>query len=105
MNNRPISTEGNQSPLQLWTSGMLQNINSHHTALTDAELENYGFDPEGLVRVADEDYQVQFDAPTGQLTAAQASQLPNPLANDGVRGQNVYMQYVEYLMNFQELED
>lgn len=105
MNNRPISTEGNQSPLQLWTSGMLQNINSHHTALTDAELENYGFDPEGLVPVADEDYQVQFDAPTSQLTAAQASQLPNPLANDGVRGQNVYMQYVEYLMNFQELED
>ena len=35
MNIRPVSTEHNTSPVQLWTSGMLLNINSNHTALTE----------------------------------------------------------------------
>ena len=42
MNQRPVSTEHNKSPLQLWTSGLLQNINSQHTALTVDEMEQYG---------------------------------------------------------------
>lgn len=33
LNNRPMSTERNFSPLQLWESGMLENINSESTVL------------------------------------------------------------------------
>ena len=46
MNQRPVSTKHNMSPLQLWTSGVLQNINSQHTALTVDEMEQYGVDPD-----------------------------------------------------------
>ena len=85
---------------------MLQNINSHYTALTEADLENFGFDPDGVVPVDDEDYQVQFDAPAApHLAAAQALYLPDPVENDGVQGQNVYMQCVQHFMSFQEVED
>ena len=44
MNLRSVSTEHNMSLLQLWTSGMLQNINSQHTVLTVCEMEQYGVD-------------------------------------------------------------
>ena len=44
------------SLLQLWTSGMLQNINSQHTALTVDEMEQYGVDPDESATVTDEDY-------------------------------------------------
>ena len=37
MNNRPVSTEHNDSPVQLWTSGMLVNINFNHAALIEGE--------------------------------------------------------------------
>ena len=50
MNQWPVS------PLQLWTSGMLQNINSQHTALTVDEMEQYGVDPDESATVTDEDY-------------------------------------------------
>ena len=54
MNNRPVSREHNNSPVQLWTSGMPQNINSNDTVLTEGEFEQYGFDPQGLVDVSDD---------------------------------------------------
>lgn len=102
MNNRPVSTEHNNSPVQLWTSGMLLNINSNHTALTEGELEQYGFDPEGLVHVSDEDYQVQSDLPAYELTEAQLLQLPNPMENDGHQGQSAYLRSIELMISFQD---
>ena len=102
MNNRPVSTEHNNSPVQLWTSGMLLNINSNHTALTEGELEQYGFDPEGLVHVSDEDYQVQLDLPAYELTEAQLLQLPNPMENDGHQGQSAYLRSIELMISFQD---
>lgn len=102
MNNRPVSTEQNNSPVQLWTSGMLLNINSNHTALTEGELEQYGFDPEGLVHVSDEDYQVQLDLPAYELTEAQLLQLPNPMKNDGHQGQFAYLRTIELMISFQD---
>ena len=77
-----MSTEHNMSPLQLWTSGMLQNINSQHTALTVDEMEQYGVDPNESVTVSDEDYQVHIDPPTFALTEEQRMQLPDPFQND-----------------------
>lgn len=43
MNNRLMFSEHNQSPVQIWTAGMIQNINSAHIALTEAQLYLYGF--------------------------------------------------------------
>ena len=71
MNNRPVSTEHNNSPVQLWTRGMLLNINSNHIALTEREIEQYGFDPQGLVDESDDDYQVHLDPPAFEVTETQ----------------------------------
>ena len=71
MNQRPVSVDHNVSPLQLWMSGMLQNINSQHTALTVDEMEQYGVDPDESVTVGDEDCQVHIDPPTFALTEEQ----------------------------------
>ena len=109
MNQRPVSTENNMSPLQLWTSGMLQNINSQHTALTVDEMEQYGVDPDESVTVSDEDYQVHIDPPTFALTEEQRMQLPDPFQNDHNQGQNNYLNSVEvmtlFLFNEEETEE
>ena len=102
MNNRPVSTEHNNSPVQLWTSGMLLNINSNHTALTEGEIEQYGFDPQGLVDVSDDDYQVHLDPPAFEVSETQLLQLPNPMENDGHQGQSAYLRSIELMMSFQE---
>lgn len=104
MNNRPVSTAGNNSPLQLWTSGVLQNINSNHTALTEDEIEQYGFDPEEFVTVDEEDYQVHVDTPSITVTEELMVQLPDPMTNDGHHGQLTYSRCIELLQN-QDMED
>ena len=100
MNQRPVSTEHNISPLQLWTSGMLQNINSQHTALTVDEMEQYGVDPDESATVSDEDYQVHIDPPNFMLTEEQRMQLPDPFQNDHNQGRNNYLDSVECLTLF-----
>ena len=84
------------SPLQLWTSGMLQNINSQHTALTVDEMEQYGVDPDESVTVSDEDYQVHIDPPTFALTEEQRMQLPDPFQNDHNQGRNNYPRHYSF---------
>lgn len=92
MNNRPVSTEKNNSPLQLWTAGMLQNVNPPEPSISESELDQYGFDPEGLVPVEDVDYQVQLNPPTCAISGEQMLQLPDPLDNDEYQGQLSYLQ-------------
>ena len=99
MNQRSVSTE-HMSPLQLWTSGMLQNINSQHTALTVDEMEQCGVDPDESVTVSHEDYQVHIDPPTFVLTEDQRMQLPDPLQNDHNQGRNNYLNSVELMTLF-----
>ena len=41
MNNHPLPTE-NQSTLQMWAQGMLENIHFGHTALSSEEIEDFG---------------------------------------------------------------
>lgn len=59
--NHPVSTERNMSPLQLFTSGILENMHSGYSGvgsvLNAEELYHYGFDPEGPFAL-EEDYQV-----------------------------------------------
>ena len=53
----------NMSPLQMWEMGMLENINSGNDALSSTEIEEFGLDPESVLAVEDEDYQVQVCPP------------------------------------------
>ena len=68
MNNHPVSTENNQSPLQMWERGMLENMHSGHTALSSEEIEDFGVDLGGVPSVEEEDYQVNVISPTIELT-------------------------------------
>jgi hypothetical protein len=97
MNNRPVSTEHNQSPLQMWERGMLENIHSGHTALTPVETEHFGVDPNGVLRVEEEDYQVSILPPIIQLQdeqLEQLEQLPDLLTVDGNNGKTIFVQTV-----------
>ena len=42
---------------------MLENINSGNDALSSTEIEEFGLDPESVLAVEDEDYQVQVCPP------------------------------------------
>ena len=97
MNNRPVSTERNQSPLQMWERGMLENLHSGHTALSETEIEHFGVDPNGVLAVEDEDYQVDVSQPLINLSDGQILQLPDPLSNDGNSGKHIYLQSVEII--------
>ena len=103
MNNWPVSTERNQSPLQMWEKGMLENFHSGHTALqlSEAEIEQFGFDPDSVLAVEDDDdYQVVLSPASVSLPDAQVTQLPIPLANDGSNGKALYLQCIEVVNNF-----
>ena len=90
MNNHPVSTERNLSPLQLWEQGMLENINSAHSAVEDPD--SLGIDPEIVPYIDDDDYQVSVDPPASQMSQEQIAMLPDPLQADNNQGINTYLQ-------------
>eukprot|EP00112_Aurelia_sp_Birch-Aquarium-sp1_P010537 Seg2246.4 transcript_id=Seg2246.4/GoldUCD/mRNA.D3Y31 product="hypothetical protein" protein_id=Seg2246.4/GoldUCD/D3Y31 len=100
MNNRPVSSEGNRSPLQIWASGMLENINSEDIVLNETEVQECGIDPQGFVPVGDEEYQVNV-APVviNGLPDILATHLPNSLENDENEGETIFQQCVLFLEN------
>ncbi|CAH3173066.1 unnamed protein product [Porites lobata] len=100
MNNRPVSTERNHSPLQMWERGMLENLHSGHTALSETEIEHLGVDPDGVLSVEVEDYQVEIDPPLVSLSEEQKGELPDPLTNDGNSGKDIYLQCIEVVNGF-----
>ena len=101
MNNRPVSSEKNKSPLQMWQEGMLENMYSGHTALKPSEIDDFGIDPEGLMSVGEEDYQVNIEPPSISLNEQQIGQLPDPLQVDDYCGIGSFMQCVETVNRFQ----
>ena len=58
LNNQPVFTERNLSPLQMWEIGMLENMHSGHTGLNETEIEHFGMDPDSVLAIEDQDYQV-----------------------------------------------
>ena len=92
--NHPLSSEGNRSPLQLYTSGMLENELSGYAGVESVfDLENahdYGFDPAGPFPVEDEDYQVVVPETSLQLSHEQMADLENrcnPFQEDDRNGE------------------
>ena len=90
MNNHPVSTERNLSPLQLWEQGMLENINSAHSAIEDPD--SFGIDPEIVPYIDDDNYQVSVDPPASQMSQEQIAMLPDPFQSDNNQGINTYLQ-------------
>ena len=102
MNNRPVSSERNRSPLQMWEQGMLENMYSQHTATTlpEGEIEDFGVDPSGVLTVEEDDYRVNVTAPSLGLSDEQIAQLPNPMSNDQNGGKSLYLWCVELVTSF-----
>ena len=100
MNNRPVSIERNQSPLQMREMGMLENLHSGHTALSEVEVEHFGPDQNGALAVDDQDYEINFSPPVISLSDEQIIQLPNPLLNYRNNGKNLYLACVEVINMF-----
>ena len=100
MNNRPVSTERNQSPLQMWERGMLENILSEETPLTEGEIDEYGIDPESILNIEDEDYQVNVIPPMLEnVTEETLAHLPDPMENDRFNGKILFQECVTLLKN------
>ena len=106
-NNHPVSTEGNLTPLQLYTAGMLNNMHSDHTATQyvfgSNDLVLYGFDGEGLLPLEDEDYQISVPPVTVILTGLQIQQLYlecPPLQEDGNGGISQYLRCLNLLHSY-----
>jgi len=100
MNNRPVSTERNLSPLQMWEKGMLENLHSGHTALSEAEIDHFGVDPNGVQAVEDKNYQVEIPPPLISLSDEQLVQLPDPLSDDGNGGKDLFLQCIDIINMF-----
>ena len=54
MEQHPVTTESNFSPIQLWVQGMTSMINAHRTPVQDvlngpADISSYGIDEDGPV--------------------------------------------------------
>lgn len=104
MNSRPVSSERNLSPLQMWQQGMLENMNSDHTALSDTEIEEYGVDPDSLISIEDDDYQVNVTTADLTLSEEQRESLPDPFLNDQNQGKISFLQCISTVENFLSME-
>lgn len=107
-NQHPLSTEENNSPYQLWVSGMLTSANSSFTAVRDMIdgneeplfLQHYGVDEDGPVVTNDDDNIV--DVPTLNIALSQQQEQLimnqiNPLLEDNNYGINTFTRMVNML--------
>jgi hypothetical protein len=102
--NHPLSSERNRTPLQLFTSGVIENQQSGYSgvqSILDAGYTpNYEFDPSGPLSVEVDDYQVVVPETNIQISSEQMTNLANqcnPLQEDGTNGQNTYLQCLAIL--------
>ncbi|KAJ7337776.1 hypothetical protein OS493_007931 [Desmophyllum pertusum] len=85
------------------TPNSLWHIDSGHkliSALSETEIEHFGVDPNGVLAVEDEDYQVEISPPLISLPDEQLPQLPDPLSDDGNGGKDLYLQCIEIINMF-----
>ena len=96
--NHPLSSEGNLSPTQLYTAGMLENEHSGYAAVESVfdacNRHDYGFDPSAPVPLEEEDYQVVVPDTSVPLSDQQIAFLENhcnPLQENDKSGENTYL--------------
>ena len=91
-NHHGLSTQGGQTPLQLWHTGIINNIGQGNTAVDPVFDDNfYGTDEGPLPEVQTNNNVIVPDIVTVNETMAQAIQLNfDPLQNDGNFGINLF---------------
>ena len=102
----PLSSEGNRSPLQLYTSGMLENEQSSYAGVasvfdTDSAHE-YGFDPSGPFPAEEEDYQVVVPRISAHISSQQMADLEsrcNTLQDEDRSGEITYLHCLNILVS------
>ena len=105
-NNHPVSGEHQLSPLQIFASGILENIHSGYSGVESIlhpnQIPLYGFDPDGPFPLDDDDYQVSIPAVDVQLTPQQLHILEvscHHLNDDGEHGRTQYLRCIDILRN------
>ena len=96
--NHPIYSEGNLSPIQLYTAGMLENERSGYAAVESVfdacSRHDYGFDPSAPVPLEEEDYQVvvpDTSVPLSDQQIAFAENHCNPLQENDRSGEYTHL--------------
>ena len=102
--NHPLSSEGNLSPIQLYTAGMLENEHSGYAAVESVfdacNRHDCGFDPSAPVLLEEEDYQVVVPDTSVPLSDQQISFLENhcnPLQENDKSSENTYLRCLRIL--------
>ena len=79
---------------------MLENLHSGHIALSEAEIDHFGVDPNSVQTVEGEDYQVDISPPLFSLSDEQLAQLPDPLSDDENGGKDLFLQCIDIINMF-----
>ena len=105
-NNHPVSSEHQLSLLQIFASGILENMHSGYSRVESIlhpnQIPLYGFDPDGPFPLDDDDYQVSIPAVEVQLTPQQLHIVEvscHPLNDDGEHGRTQYLRCIDILRN------
>ena len=105
-NSHPVSSEHQLSPLQIFASGILENMHSGYSGVESIlhpnEIPLYGFDPDGPIPLDDDDYQVSIPAVDVHLTPQQLHILEvscHPLNDDGEHGRTQYLRCIDIIRN------
>ena len=101
-NNHPVSGEHQLSPLQIFTSGILENMHSGYSGvesiLHPIQIPLYGFDPDGPFPSDDADFQGSILAVDVQLTPQQLHILEvsyHPLNGNDEHDRTQYLRCIE----------
>lgn len=110
-NNHPLRTEGNKSPLQLWTAGFYQFAESDYQAVRDVldseavSFNEYGIDDNGPVPQVQTNNHVVVPRSLVELSEDEETFLSShidPLLDDENYGINFFRRTVSLVQEFQE---
>ena len=109
LNNHPLCTEGNASPLQLWTRGFYQYASNNGSTVRDlldrTQADDYGIDEDGPLPNLQTNNHVEVPRCSIVLNheeeAALHENIPD-VCTDNNFGINVYSQVVNFLSNIRQ---
>ncbi|XP_029978761.1 uncharacterized protein LOC115411007 [Sphaeramia orbicularis] len=98
-NNHGLSTQGGQTPLQLWHTGVINNIGIHPAVNGIFDVDNYyGIDEEGpLPELQTNNNVIIPDIDVAINETTMNSIRVNPLENDGNHGINLFSSLINFL--------
>ena len=108
-NNHPLSTEGNRSPLQIWTAGFYQFAESDYQAVRDVldvqtfNFNAYGVDDDGPLPPIETSNHAVVPRSLIRLSEEENTHLHSeviPLSDDGNYGINLYKRTVNLVEQF-----